>query len=169
MVIQSLRVPGTPLRDEDVRGGRVLTVADRAGVHYRWDIGVAMAGYLDGLRAGRLRGRRCARCERVVIPPRAFCEQCFAPTIEWVDLPDTGTIQTFAVCHIAWDATRIATPQIPAVIAIDGASPGMGILHLVGGVAPDRVAVGQRVRAVWRPLEERTGSITDIRHFEPAV
>ena len=34
-----------------------------------------------------------------------------------------------------------------------------------GELVLQRVRVGARVRAVWRPAEERTGAITDIRHF----
>jgi hypothetical protein len=56
---------------------------------------------------------------------------------------------------------------MPAVIAIDGASPGMGILHLLGEVAPKAVTIGMRVQAVWKPVAEREGSITDIRYFRP--
>ncbi len=158
---------GTPLRDRDLREGTVLSVPDAAGARYLWDAGAAVGHYLAELKNGRLVGRKCPRCQRVLVPPREFCEQCFVPTTEWVELKDTGTVQTFAVCHIAWDASRIDQPQVPAVIAIDGASPGHGILHLLGEVDPDRVRVGQRVRAVWKPAAERTGAITDIRYFRP--
>jgi uncharacterized OB-fold protein len=58
-------------------------------------------------------------------------------------------------------------PRIPTVIEIDGASKGMGILHLLGNVKPEDVKIGMRVRAVWKPESERTGSITDILYFEP--
>lgn len=160
-------VPGHPLRDADVREGRVLTIPDAANVRYAWDAGVAIGRYLGELKRGRLVGRRCRQCERVLIPPRMFCEQCFVPTTEWVELQDSGTVQTLAICHISWDATRIDRPQVPAVIAIDGASPGHGILHLLGEVEPEKVVVGQRVRAVWKPAAERVGSVADIRYFRP--
>ena len=35
-------------------------------------------------------------------------------------------------------------------------------------VAPDDVRIGMRVEAVWRPMEERDGSILDIAYFRPA-
>lgn len=159
--------PGTSLREADFQAGRVLTVHGAARAEYVWDLGIAMGRYLAELRNGRLVGRKCPRCERILFPPRSFCEQCFAPTSEWVPLGDTGVVQTFAICHIAWDATRIPTPKVPAVIAIDGASDKMGLLHLIGGVDPNQVSVGQRVRAVWRPASERTGSVTDILYFVP--
>jgi hypothetical protein len=62
---------------------------------------------------------------------------------------------------------RLEDPQLPAVIEIDGASPGMGIMHMLGEVDPQAVEIGMRVRAVWKPTEERVGSITDIAYFKP--
>ena len=96
-----------------------------------------------------------------------FCEHCFAPIDAFIPLQDTGTVVTFSLCYVTWDMVRIEEPQIPAVIAIDGASPGMGILHLLGEVDPKAVKIGMRVQAVWKPEEEREGSITDILYFKP--
>lgn len=167
MSVRIQQFPGTPLREDDLRSGGVLTVPGAARAEYAWDVGIAIGRYLEELRNGRLVATRCQHCGRTLFPPRAFCEQCFQPTAEWVALPDTGVVQTFAICHIAWDARRIDQPIVPAVIAIDEAGRNMGLLHLIGGVDPDRVAVGQRVRAVWKPASERRGAITDIRHFTP--
>jgi uncharacterized OB-fold protein len=62
---------------------------------------------------------------------------------------------------------RIEKPEIPAVIEIDGASPMHGIMHMLGEVEPDKVYIGMRVKAVWKPEESREGSITDILYFKP--
>ena len=83
-------------------------------------------------------------------------------------------MNTFSVSYVNWDATRRQTPEVPAVIEVDGASPGMGMLHLLGEVGNDLdailevVKIGMKVEAVWRTPEEREGSITDIRYFRPA-
>jgi uncharacterized OB-fold protein len=79
-------------------------------------------------------------------------------------------VNTFAISHVDWAAGRIPKGQrfyTPAVIEIDGASPGMGILHLLDKVAPDKIFIGMRVKAVWRPIAERVGAITDIKYFKP--
>ncbi|HEY5620823.1 MAG TPA: OB-fold domain-containing protein, partial [Candidatus Bathyarchaeia archaeon] len=68
---------------------------------------------------------------------------------------------------VAADASRLKKPLLVAVVELDGASPGMGILHTLGEVEPYRVKIGMRVRAVWKPVEERGGAITDIRYFKP--
>lgn len=159
--------PGTPLSAEDFKEGRVLVVEYRANAKYAWDAGVAIGRYLRELKEGRLIARRCRRCGRVAIPPRMFCEECFRPTDDWVYVRDTGTVNTFSICYVRWDTARIKEPQIPAVIEIDGASKGMGIMHLLGGVQPEQVRVGMRVKAVWKPPHQRNGAITDILYFQP--
>ena len=52
------------------------------------------------------------------------------------------------------------------MIRLDGASSG-GFLHKLDEVAPDDVTIGMAVEAVWKPVEERTGSILDIAYFRP--
>ncbi|MBM3316000.1 Zn-ribbon domain-containing OB-fold protein, partial [candidate division WOR-3 bacterium] len=158
---------GHGLSDDQFHKGGVCTTTWVADAKYAWDRGVAMTRYLAGLEQGRLLGVRCDCCNRTMIPPRAFCEQCFRPVDAWVELQDTGTVNTFSLCYVTWDVQRIKNPQIPAVVEIDGASPGMGIMHLLGDVDPKKVRRGMKVKAVWKPAEEREGSITDIRYWKP--
>ena len=82
-------------------------------------------------------------------------------------LQDTGTVNTYSICYVTWDVQPADPPELPAVIEIDGADPGMGILHLLGEVEPDQVRIGMRVQAVWKPEAEREGAITDIRYWKP--
>lgn len=158
---------GTPLDEADFKGGKLFTVSYIPKLRYAWDTGEAIGRYLEELKQGRLIARRCRSCGRVMIPPRMFCERCFGPTDDWVYVKDTGRLNTFSLCYVSWDVRRLKRPEIPAVIAIDGASPGMGILHIVKKVPPKEVRVGMRVRAVWKRPSQRTGSITDIAYWEP--
>jgi len=87
----------------------------------------------------------------------------------YVELEDTGTVLTFSLCYVTWDVKRIEQPEISAVIEIDGASPLHGILHILGEVDPGDVQIGMRVKAVWKPEDERQGAITDIRYFKPIL
>jgi uncharacterized protein len=167
MKAQPQTVPGTPLDEKDFKRGKAFTLAYSPKLHYAWDTGEAIGRYLAELKRGRLIGRRCCGCERVMIPPRSFCEGCFRATDEWVYLKDMGTVNTFSLCYVSWDVRRLKRPEIPAVIEIDGASPGMGILHVLKRVDPKDVAIGMRVKAVWKPSSRRTGSITDIAYWMP--
>lgn len=170
MKLEDYELGGTHLRSSDFEKGKVLTTAWQPNLAYAWDNGVAIGRYLAELKEGRIVARVCHSCNRIMIPPRMFCELCFKPTDEWRYVKDTGTVNTFSVAHVNWDASRRGPkepPLIPAVIEIDGASPGMGILHMLGGVSPNGITVGMRVEAVWKKPGERTGAITDILYFKP--
>jgi uncharacterized OB-fold protein len=158
---------GTPLSSRDIKSGKIITFKWRPNVKYAWSVGIAYGRFLEELKNGRIIGRRCRKCERVLVPPRMFCEQCFIPTNEWVYVKDTGRINTFSISYLDADARRIKTPIPVAVIDIDGASPGIGILHKLGNVDPKQIHIGMRVRAVWKPEKQREGSVTDIKYFEP--
>jgi uncharacterized OB-fold protein len=167
MTVNIKEFPGTPLSEADFEEGKVLFTRWTPKAEYAWDAGVAIGRYLAELKEGRIIGARCRHCRRTVVPPRTVCEWCFKPMSEWVYLQDTGVVNTFSLCYVTWDMVRVKDPLIPAVIEIDGASPGMGILHLLGEVDPKEVKIGMRVKAVWKPAEEREGAITDIKYFKP--
>jgi hypothetical protein len=160
---------GTALTEEELKGKKVLVEEwKETGLSYSWSTGVAIGAYLEGLKKGTILGVRCRSCKRIMVPPRMFCEECFKTVDEFVPVQDTGTINTFAICYIRTDASRQKRPQIPAVVELDGATKGMGILHLLGEVKPADVRIGMKVKAVWKPARERKGDITDIRYFKPA-
>lgn len=159
--------PGTPLSEGDIRDGKVLSVHDKMNGQYAWDTGIGIGSYLASLKEGVILGSYCPDCRRTVVPPRTVCEWCFRPMDRFVPLEDTGTVNTFSLCYVTWDVKRIEKPELPAVIEIDGASPLHGIMHMLGEVDPEKVHIGMRVKAVWKPAEEREGAITDILYFKP--
>lgn len=161
--------PGQEITTEEVRKGKVLESIQKFEPRYNWAAGVAISRFLAELKKGKIIGRKCSQCQRILVPPRMYCEQCYRPTDEWVPVKDTGTINTYSVSHVAADASRVKEPFVVAVIDIDGASPGMGILHHLGEVEPNpaKVHVGMKVMAVWKPQSERQGAITDIKYFKP--
>lgn len=158
----------TPLQDRQFRQA-VGAVDFAVDARYAWDTGIAVSEFLRGLRRGVILARECRQCRRVLVPPRMFCEQCFRPTDRWREVQDTGRVNTFSVCYIRWDMEPLTEPELPAVIEIDGASPGIGIMHRLGEVDPDDIVVGMEVEAVWASEAERTGSILDIRYFRPRL
>jgi len=150
-----------------VHRGDVLTQEWPSSLRYAWDTGVAVGRFLSELKNGRIIGRRCHRCQRVLVPPRMFCERCFRPTDAWQYVEDSGAVNTYSESYIRWDVSRVAEPILIAVIEIDGASSG-GFLHYLGEVKPEDLRIGMKVKAAWKLPEEREGSILDIRYFRPA-
>ncbi|MFA5785748.1 MAG: Zn-ribbon domain-containing OB-fold protein [Actinomycetota bacterium] len=157
---------GVYLKDDEFRN-KVVGVDFKVEAKYSWDAGVAIGRYLAELKEGRIAARICHGCDRILVPPRMFCEECFRPTDEWTTVKDTGTVNTFSIAYVRWDMERIEEPELPAVIELDGASPGIGILHKLGEVDPKDIKIGMKVKAVWKPAAEREGAITDILYFKP--
>ncbi len=160
--------PGHEITLDEVKEGKYLDIVYKFEPKYSWAAGVAISRFLTELKDGKIVARKCHKCERILVPPRMYCEQCYRPTDEWVHVKDTGTINTFSVSHVGTDARRLKTPILVAVVDIDGASPGMGILHNLGEVEPSKIFIGMKVQAVWTRPEDRQGAITDIRYFKPA-
>jgi uncharacterized OB-fold protein len=176
MPIHSRESAWNDTKPEDLPGTSIKQVTDVPHIEYKpnltysWDNGFAIQTYLDGLGKGKIRGSYCTECGRMMIPPRQFCEICnLRSTDMYFDLPDTGVIETFTISNVDWASLPLpeGTQDLFAVIAIDGAADQMGIVHKLGEVAPEDIHIGMRVKAVWKPVEEREGSITDIRYFRP--
>jgi hypothetical protein len=159
--------PGISLNEQDFSDGKILFNFDKLNGFFAWDTGIGIGSYLAALKNDVILGSRCRTCRKIVVPPRTICEWCFRPMDEFVPLKDTGTVNTFSLCYVTWDVQRIKVPEIPAVINIDGATSMHGIMHMLGEVDPKEVKIGMRVQAVWKPSDERQGSITDIRYFKP--
>ena len=159
--------PGVEITPDDVKRERYLVTKYQTDLDYTWSAGVATGRFLKGLKEKEIWGRECDGCGRKLVPPRMYCEKSFRPTDRWVRLKDSGRVVTFSIAHVNFDASRRRQPIIVSVVEIGGASPLMGILHLLGEVRPEDVRIGMQVEAVWKPDGRRTGAITDIKYFRP--
>ncbi len=123
-----------------------------------------LSTYLRGIAAKRIIGGRCPACTKVYLPPRGSCPTCGVPAIAPVEVADRGTITTFCVIRIPFDAAPFPPPYIAVAVLLDGAD--MPIFHLLRGIEPDAARMGMRVRAVWVPDEELGPTLSSIRWFE---
>jgi hypothetical protein len=160
------KIRGTKLSYDEFHN-KVISVKHAPEIEYDWATGVAITKFLRGMKEGKIIGVYCDDCDRTVTPPRMFCEECFNPMVKYVELPDTGIINTFSIAFVRTDASRVDKPQLPAVIDIDGTSISpSGFLHLLDEINPEEIKIGMKVKAVWKSPEDRTGDITDIKYFK---
>jgi uncharacterized OB-fold protein len=143
-------------------------------IEYEHAMGETAQQFFEWMRTdGELYGRHCPGCDRVLIPPRSFCDQCFTDTDEWMQVADRGEIHSVTVQHYSYEGL----PDAPlAIVRVDLDGADTGLMHWADGddidlsdpdVPRNELAVGTRVRARWKPPEQRTGAITDIEYFEP--
>jgi uncharacterized OB-fold protein len=134
-----------------------------------YTVGIAGERFFRAIKdEAKITGTHCTQCDVMYVPGRLYCERCFAHLDDeaWFDAGTTGSVHTFTVMHIGLDGAALETPRILAFIEI-GETDG-GLVHNLDKVDPDEVFIGMTVEAVFKPPEERRGSITDILYFKPA-
>tara|TARA_R110001599_G_scaffold353231_1_gene591080 strand:- start:169347 stop:169862 length:516 start_codon:yes stop_codon:yes gene_type:complete len=134
-------------------------------LHYHFTAGSAPARFLRRIKEGVLTGQRCPRCRNVYIPPRGSCPACGIPTEDEVVLPDKATVQSFTVVAIPIPNNPIKPPFVIANLVLDGAN--ISFIHLMSECDNSEVHIGQRVQAVWKPVDEWTYAMDNIRYFRP--
>src|SRR3989442_14151255 len=137
---------GHEITPDEWREGKYLDIVYKVARKYGWAAGVAISRFLTELKDGKIVARKCYKCERILGPPRMYCEHCYRPTDEWVEVKATGTVNTFSISHVGTDAGRLKTPILVAVVDLDGAGPGMGILHNLGEVDRSRIRIGLKAK-----------------------
>ena len=132
-----------------------------------YTVGTAGERFLREIKDnGRLMGTRCTGCALTYVPPRIYCERCFASLSEWKEVPGRGTVHTFTLAYYGLEGRRLERPDILALVRLEGAHGGL--VHRLGGVEPSAVRIGMAVEMVLKPKGQRQGSILDIRYFRPA-
>ncbi|MED5814949.1 OB-fold domain-containing protein [Mycolicibacterium sp. 050232] len=126
--------------------------------------------FLKALQEGKLLGGRTKKGRdgqpgKVYFPPKEADPATGLALDEFIELPDKGTVTTFAVINIPFPGQRIKPPYVAAYVLLDGAD--IPFLHLVTEIDPADVRMGMRVQAVWKPSEEWGLGIDNIDYFKP--
>ena len=123
------------------------------------------SAFLRGLEEGKLLGARTGTDGKVYFPPKEADPATGLELDNFLELPDKGTVTTFAIINIPFPGQRIKPPYVAAYVLLDGAD--IPFLHLVTEIDPADVRMGMRVEAVWKPREEWGLGIDNINHFRP--
>ncbi len=123
------------------------------------------SAFLRALEEGKLLGARTGKDGKVYFPAREADPATGQQLDEFIELPDKGTVTTFAIINIPFAGQRIKPPYVAAYVLLDGAD--IPFLHLVTEIEASEVRMGMRVEAVWKPREEWGLGIDNIDYFRP--
>ncbi|MCS6936290.1 MAG: Zn-ribbon domain-containing OB-fold protein [Candidatus Bipolaricaulota bacterium] len=139
-------------------------IGDMEADHYYYSAGIAGEKFFVALRdEGKIVGAHCATCNLTYVPPRIYCERCFAELTEHKDMGKRGCVVAFTVAHYDKAGQRLDPPESFALISLGPRTTPL--LHKLGEIAPEKICVGLEVEAVLKP--QREGKITDILYFKP--
>jgi uncharacterized OB-fold protein len=169
------------MAQDDPKTGKVQMMDHFISLQYEQTGTAVGREFARTLLDGRIVGHRCPSCSRVYVPPKGFCPLCAVVTTateHGVDVSDTGTVTTFTIIDpIQYYGQQERKPYVQANVILDGASSALTYTR-VEGLPLDEVRPGMRVKAVWKPPEERDAGVGEafgnrglmgcISHFEPA-
>jgi uncharacterized protein len=145
-----------------------MRIPGQWNIPYHYTVGKFATSFFESLREQRILGCKCSSCQRVSVPPKSFCEYCFKPVTELVEVGHNGSIEAVTVVT----APFAGSPPVPYVVAyvkLEGATSS--IANYVHGIElgddfiiPASIQVEAPVHVVFGPVPE--GRVTDF-WFEP--
>jgi hypothetical protein len=135
-----------------------LVMEDFVSLVYREQLPPNLERFADALLAGRLLGQRCPACGRVYVPGKGYCPLDVVEMTETdeTEVTDTGTVTGFTIITpVRYYGQKETEPFVHASVVLDGADNALGGQD-ISGIAHQDIRAGLRVRAVWKPPEERS-------------
>lgn len=155
-------------RGAQAHGTEARTWYGTMPVQFRYTPGVAGLRFFQTLKSkGTFAVTRCAECHRTYLPPRVYCENCFADLEgTWAEVAPRGRVHSFTLVHVDREGRRLQRPEIAAFVRIDDTDGGL-VTKLVD-VRPQEVRIDMPVAAVLLPPRRRRATLDDIVGFAPA-
>lgn len=132
---------------------------------YTFAAGAATSKFLNEIKRGNIVGQRSDVTGFVSVPPRGACPISGTPMSEEVKLPETGTVISFTIVHIPIPNAPVQPPFVVANIVLDQSD--QTFIHLVSECDNDKLAIGERVKAVWKEESEWGLTLENIKYFVP--
>jgi uncharacterized OB-fold protein len=146
---------------------QAIRLEQQITLQYRFAAGHYATRFFAALREGKILATRDA-AGNVMVPPRPVCGLSSLPMEEWVEVGPRGTLAGCTIVYVPFidPMTGVQRPVTYGfgLVRFDGADTN--IYHLIDETDPARIGVGKRVEPVFKPREERVGSLADIRHFK---
>lgn len=141
------------------------TIQAHWDLYYEHAIGPTASRFFDEIQANqKLMGKKCPKCNRVLVPPRSFCDRCFVETTNWSEVGPGGQIEAFTIVYQAFKGLP-HPPYALVYVLLDGADTAIaGFLRNLDlrdtDKAVSQMQIGRRVRVVF--AKERKGSVLDF-------
>jgi hypothetical protein len=112
--------------------------------------------FVDLLIEGKVEGTVCKKCGAKFFPPRADCATCLSKEMDWFDVPEKGTLETFTTAYYAPFGFEADPPYTMGVVNFDG---GLKLFaRIAKEIKPEDVKVGMGVSV--RPLKYEDGQVS---------
>lgn len=143
----------------------LMTRTEKWNITYTHALGETASWFFAQIRDNQqIYGRRDAKTQRVLVPPRPFSDESLEPTNEWVPVGPEGTIECFTIVYEAFNNLP-DPPYAFGYVLLKGADTAIGGyfkgLDLSDGAAvAKQLAIGTKVMTHF--AEDRKGDSLDF-------
>jgi len=131
---------------------------------YNWKVETSgLRLFVDGLKEGKILGRKCSKCGTVYVPGPKFCRKCIIDIDEVLEIKKEGRIGAFTVNLADIRGNPLPEINIVCCVKLDGSDTYL-MGNLKGWSEWKDVKAGMRVKVVLK--ENRTGALADMEGFE---
>ena len=132
-------------------------------VPYKHTAGAYVERFITEIgKNNKIYGVKCPKCNKVYVPPKMVCFECFEKMEEWVEIGNEGIVNGFTVVSHSTPIMPLNPPYAFAIISLEGADTDF--VHILKESDPEKLKIGMRVRAVFK--EKPRKRILDIEYFE---
>jgi uncharacterized OB-fold protein len=136
----------------------------RIKVPYKHTSGAYVEKFITDIgKNHKIMGVKCPKCNKVFVPPKMICFECFQKMEEWIEVGNSGTITGFTVITHSTPVLPLEPPFTYTRIRLEGADTDF--VHLIKENDPSKLKVGMKVEAVFK--EKPRKRILDIEYFKP--
>jgi len=146
----------------------------KISIPYYWQAGNFLGRFFAGLSKGILLASICPKCQLKSLPPRQICIHCSLESDALIEVQNAGRLRTFT--HLNLDSAQKYRCKDECTFYSNLSSPVWGIVqfdtcdtglvHFINPGAIKKLSVGTRMKAVFKPVSERVGTILDIHYFD---
>ena len=101
--------------------------------------------FWEGLKQRKILATKCKGCGRLYFPPVADCSQCLTSNMEWVELGNEATIETFT--HVVVRPASFQHEK-PYTVAIGRLKEGVRVLAWLTGFKLSEIKVGMKAKLI---------------------
>ena len=135
----------------------------RIKVPYKHTAGAYVEKFITEIgKNNKIYGVKCPKCNKVYIPPKMICFECFEKMEEWVEIGNQGIVNGFTVVTHSTPVMPFEPPFAYGLIRLDGADTDF--VHIIKESDPEKLSIGMKVKAVFK--ENPRKRILDIEYFE---
>jgi uncharacterized OB-fold protein len=91
------------------------------------------------LQEGKLMAGKCQKCEKIHLPPRPLCDNCYSQQFSWVNVSGEGKLLTYTIINVAPQQFQALAPYAVGIVELEN---GLKIPGMIQDIAQEQLKIG---------------------------